>query len=139
MTFSGFRDLAQKVNVDEAYNDIQIEKLFNYVDSNGTDEVTRDEFYKVIFPRQYAEMIGNVYAKYAPDFEHIKSALRHQRRANLKEFFKTDRNVVTFELFMKSSSFLDFDPRSQRVFELMSAFEDQEKPHHVNIEKVKSV
>lgn len=136
LNFSEFRALAVKVNTEQSYGEIEIEKLFNYVDSNRSEKITKDEFYRVILSKHYAEWLNNMYSSYTPHFNQIRTALRNKRKRDLKEFFATESDCVSFENFNRSSTFLDYERRSDAVFDLMKAFEDDELKNHVNIAKV---
>jgi hypothetical protein len=136
LTFSEFRALAVKVNTEQTYGEIEIEKLFNYVDSNRSEKITKNEFFKVIMSKHYTSWLNNKYSAYTPHFVQIKNALKNHKKRDLKEFFSTDKDVVGFENFNRAASFLEYDRRSDDLFQLMKAFEDEEFPNNVNIAKV---
>lgn len=136
LKFSEFKDLAMDVNTEQSYGAIEIEQLFNYADNNKSEKITKDEFFRVIMAKHYNEWLKNIYAPYYPHFEHIRIALRNHRKKDLKDLFDTDKEIVGFESFNRTAPELDYDRRSDDLFNLMKAFEDEEIKNHVNIGKV---
>lgn len=136
MLFDQFKRLAGSIKSEHIYGSVEIENLFDLIDGNQSGKVTKEEFYKVVLPQHYASMMQNRYFKHNNDFDQINDALRSQRKQNLKAFFSTSKDCVIFETFMKSATMLNYDMRSQGLFDLMKSFEDQEHANSVNITKV---
>jgi hypothetical protein len=136
LTFSEFKGLAIDVNTEDSYGVIEIEKLFNYVDSNKSEKITKDEFFRIIMAKHYSEWLKVMYNAYNPHFDHMRIALRNRKCRNFTEFFETDKDIIGFETFNRKAPELEYDRRSESLFSLMKAFEDEEYSNHVNIAKV---
>ena len=136
ITFSEFKYLATQARNDGSYGEIEIERLFSYADSNNSQRITKDEFYRVILSKHYSNLLQSMYASYMRDFDQIRTALKNLRKRDLKDFFQTDQDFVSDELFMRESRNLGYDERSDSLYKIIQAFQDGEVKNKIDIKKV---
>ena len=77
-----------------------------------------------------------MYASYTRDFDQIRTALKNLRKRDLKDFFQTDQDFVSDELFMRESRNLGYDERSDSLYKIIQAFQDGEIKNNIDIKKV---
>ena len=118
------------------YGDLEKDKLFSLIDTNGSDKILKEEFVKSLLPNHYRTHLLQRYNQFVPEYATINNELRTQNRADLKSFFMTKEGLVSNVDFRKSASLLGLNPSSSRYYDLLSAFTDPEKQNFIDIDKL---
>lgn len=136
ITFEEFRDLARRIKEENVYGSVEIEKMFDMIDANQSNKVTKEEFYKIVLPKHYKAAMESKYMQWHADLDLINSSLRNNRKKDLKSLFVTAQGSIPFQTCMEAATQLGYEMRSRRLWDLMKAFEDEEHRDHVSLEKV---
>jgi Ca2+-binding EF-hand superfamily protein len=136
ITFEEFRDLARRIKSENVYGSVEIEKMYDMIDTNQSNKVTKEEFYKIVLPKHYKVAVESSYMQWHADLDTINAALRNSRKKDLKTAFVTSQGSIPFQNFMEAAPQLGYEMRSKRLWDLMKAFEDQEHRDCVSLEKV---
>lgn len=139
ITFDEFRELARRIKDENVYGSVEIEKMFDMIDANQSNKVTKEEFYKIVLPKHYKVAMESKYMQWHADLDLINSSLRNNRKKDLKTLFVTAQGSIPFQTCMEAAPHLGYEMRSRRLWDLMKAFEDEEHRDHVSLEKVKVI
>jgi Ca2+-binding EF-hand superfamily protein len=128
MDMGDFKKLVKEVDKGVGdYGQLEMESLFNLIDTNNSGRITREEFFSKILPDHYDNYLQNRYKEFHKEYLAINKELFDLRKHDLKSFFNTKENLIPAEDFRRAASSLGVPENSERYFPFLKAFLDQER------------
>lgn len=133
----GFKQMVAAVDQQGFYKSLETEKLFDTMDSNGSGQISKEEFYRVALRDEYQHYLRTRYSQFAPEYTEINKQLAINRKHNLQDFFMIQESTLSNMEFRRSATLLGLKPDSERYYMMLKAFEDPDRPGNLHLGKVR--
>ena len=129
----GFRRLVETVDTGLNFGRSTVENMFEILDSNKSQVITRNEFYALVLKKHYREYLVNQHKVWTDQYKQINKTLREKKIKDLQAVYNAPSGCVEFNAFRKHALMIGLDTSANYYIEMLKAFEDEERPGHVNI------